>query len=579
MTSMAAVFAKYERWDYFDALYYCFITLTTIGFGDYVALQKDSALQSKPEYVALSLIFILFGLSVVSSAVNLLVLKFLTLNTEDERRDEHLRHVASLNPVRLEGDVIVTVPRSQPGAVADSKLAPNLPPVPRAGAISERETLLSLQPPGQTAACVRPRKQCSPLTSLADERPVRCQYHNGNSYSDPSAEDDDDEDDEEDDGDDEEEKAESTCRRRHTNCPPSSTHKSRRRSSFSQLATEAEPNKQTASKGFHQHNHHRQHHHHQQPLIVAPVTPHSHHHHMQRTNRQHVAVSPRKLRVTSNSPARHQRAQMDQHKFGTRQEIQSVEAQVSHHHRYCLTFQPSPLHCAEPLSLASSCSCTSLDVSAEDSGQALSGVVCSECQLDQLLEARGLLQYLSQYRERHNLYQIRNHSGHPSGRCSHRSDRYGSSRTLTNSLWPHLTGLTQVEPSLSASSRRSSARILNTSRQHARSSSSTSLATCQREPKSAVKLICKNCCQHLECIERALRARTHSTGSKQKVEPGEMLARSEGTANKLAGDELNSASDRQQQTCASPSLDTATEILPATDKTGEAVQTFGETKL
>lgn len=108
MTGMAAVFASYERWDYFDALYYCFITLTTIGFGDYVALQKESALQSKPEYVALSLVFILFGLSVVSSAVNLLVLKFLTLNTEDERRDEQLRYTANLNPIQLEGDVITS---------------------------------------------------------------------------------------------------------------------------------------------------------------------------------------------------------------------------------------------------------------------------------------------------------------------------------------------------------------------------------------------------------------------------------------------------------------------------------------
>ncbi|XP_035222465.1 two pore potassium channel protein sup-9-like isoform X2 [Stegodyphus dumicola] len=106
MTTGAAAFSKYERWDYFDAFYYCFITLTTIGFGDYVALQKESALQSKPEYVAFSLVFILFGLSVVSAAMNLLVLRFMTMNTEDERRDEAEAQSAAQEGVRLEGDVI-----------------------------------------------------------------------------------------------------------------------------------------------------------------------------------------------------------------------------------------------------------------------------------------------------------------------------------------------------------------------------------------------------------------------------------------------------------------------------------------
>lgn len=106
MTTGAAAFSQFEQWNYFDAFYYCFITLTTIGFGDYVALQKDSALQSNPQYVAFSLIFILFGLSVVSAAINLLVLRFLTLNTEDERRDEAEAATAAQAAVRLEGDVI-----------------------------------------------------------------------------------------------------------------------------------------------------------------------------------------------------------------------------------------------------------------------------------------------------------------------------------------------------------------------------------------------------------------------------------------------------------------------------------------
>lgn len=102
----AAAFSRYEGWTYFDSVYYCFITLTTIGFGDMVALQKDSALETKPEYVAFALIFILFGLAIVAASLNLLVLRFVTMNTEDERRDEAEALQAAQGAVRLEGDVI-----------------------------------------------------------------------------------------------------------------------------------------------------------------------------------------------------------------------------------------------------------------------------------------------------------------------------------------------------------------------------------------------------------------------------------------------------------------------------------------
>lgn len=78
----AAAFSQCEDWSFFHAYYYCFITLTTIGFGDYVALQTKSALQRKPFYVAFSFMYILVGLTVIGAFLNLVVLRFLTMNEE-----------------------------------------------------------------------------------------------------------------------------------------------------------------------------------------------------------------------------------------------------------------------------------------------------------------------------------------------------------------------------------------------------------------------------------------------------------------------------------------------------------------
>jgi potassium channel subfamily K protein len=102
----ALAFAHREGWPYIDAFYYCFITLTTIGFGDFVALQKKGVLQDHHEYVAFSIVFILFGLTVISAAMNLMVLRFLTMNTEDERKAELEAAEAARTAVRLEGDII-----------------------------------------------------------------------------------------------------------------------------------------------------------------------------------------------------------------------------------------------------------------------------------------------------------------------------------------------------------------------------------------------------------------------------------------------------------------------------------------
>ncbi|XP_071952378.1 potassium channel subfamily K member 9-like [Antedon mediterranea] len=93
----ALAFANFENWPFVDAYYYVFITLTTVGFGDYVALQKENALQEKPSYVAFSILYILIALVIVASVMNLLVLRLLTLNTEDERREQEENQLQQRN--------------------------------------------------------------------------------------------------------------------------------------------------------------------------------------------------------------------------------------------------------------------------------------------------------------------------------------------------------------------------------------------------------------------------------------------------------------------------------------------------
>nr|XP_020448462.1 potassium channel subfamily K member 15-like [Monopterus albus] len=79
----ALTFSQFEDWTFFNAYYFCFITLTTIGFGDFVALQKKDALGEQPPYVAFSFMYILVGLTVIGAFLNLVVLRFLTVSSDE----------------------------------------------------------------------------------------------------------------------------------------------------------------------------------------------------------------------------------------------------------------------------------------------------------------------------------------------------------------------------------------------------------------------------------------------------------------------------------------------------------------
>lgn len=62
------------------------------GFGDMVALQKDNALNSRPEYVVFALVFILFGLAIVAASLNLLVSRHLSLMSITIYKFSHIPH-------------------------------------------------------------------------------------------------------------------------------------------------------------------------------------------------------------------------------------------------------------------------------------------------------------------------------------------------------------------------------------------------------------------------------------------------------------------------------------------------------
>lgn len=100
------IFMRNEGWSYFDAIYYCFITLTTIGFGDMVPMQKDNVLSNNFAYACFTILFILTGLITLASSMNLLVLRLATINAEEQVQEKLEAAEARRQAVHLEGDVI-----------------------------------------------------------------------------------------------------------------------------------------------------------------------------------------------------------------------------------------------------------------------------------------------------------------------------------------------------------------------------------------------------------------------------------------------------------------------------------------
>lgn len=71
LTLGATLFSVWEKWTFLDSFYFCFITLTTIGFGDFVpgVALKNAA---EKEKLISAAAYILFGLVLIAMCVNLM---------------------------------------------------------------------------------------------------------------------------------------------------------------------------------------------------------------------------------------------------------------------------------------------------------------------------------------------------------------------------------------------------------------------------------------------------------------------------------------------------------------------------
>ncbi|XP_011647627.1 potassium channel subfamily K member 1 isoform X3 [Pogonomyrmex barbatus] len=63
----AFLFSEWENWPFLDSAYFCFITLTTIGFGDFVPEYKLDAQKG----IALCSLYLLFGIALLAMSFNL----------------------------------------------------------------------------------------------------------------------------------------------------------------------------------------------------------------------------------------------------------------------------------------------------------------------------------------------------------------------------------------------------------------------------------------------------------------------------------------------------------------------------
>lgn len=107
----ASIYSMWEKWSFFESFYFVFISMSTIGFGDYVP--------NHPMRMMASIIYLIFGLALTSMCINVVQLKLsdsfrqasakigatigLTLAEEEARSSQNLTPVPENISVHSQG--------------------------------------------------------------------------------------------------------------------------------------------------------------------------------------------------------------------------------------------------------------------------------------------------------------------------------------------------------------------------------------------------------------------------------------------------------------------------------------------
>ncbi|CAF0853676.1 unnamed protein product [Adineta ricciae] len=158
----ACVFSKYEKWSFFDSFYYGFITLTTIGFGDFVVLQgnhRNKNFVYNAEYFFFCMAFIFLGLTILASSMNLLVIRIVAFYSQERLLEKLRQEEAANQAVLLKGDVICSTNTGKP--------RPLTPVMPEMTASQQQQQQLLLNS-SQTSIC-----SCTCMEAFGEWRQTR----------------------------------------------------------------------------------------------------------------------------------------------------------------------------------------------------------------------------------------------------------------------------------------------------------------------------------------------------------------------------------------------------------------------